>query len=210
LQKGKLIDRLETVKSKLTTKVIFFASGNIHKFEEARVVLACHGLATAMIKLKGFEIQSDSLEEIAAHSAFEASKRSGLPILVEDAGLFVEDLAGFPGPYAAYVFKTIKNAGLLKLVKDLPNRRAVFRSVVAYCESNFEKPICFHGEVIGRIIGKEKKKGKTPAFGFDPIFSPEGSRLTFAEMSLKEKNTFSHRAKALDKFGNWYMNRTQN
>lgn len=188
----------------LKGKVIFFATNNINKFKEARSELAKHRISVGMLRLKTLEIQSESLEEIAKASAIEAYKKCNLPTIVEDAGLFVEALKGFPGPYASYVYKTIGNKGLLRLMENLENRKAVFRSVIAYCSSDFTSPICFVGEVEGEIVRRERTSENKFGFGFDPVFKPLNSTKTFAEMSTAEKNTFSHRAKALRKFAEWY------
>ena len=188
----------------LRGKVVLFATNNIHKFNEARVVLAECGIAVGMLRVKALEIQSDSLAEIAASSAVDAYKRAQLPLIVEDAGLFVDALKGFPGPYAAYFYKTIGNAGLLKLMKDEVNRKATFRSAIAYCDRLTGETVNFEGEATGEITVQERKTNEKPAFGFDPIFQPDGSRKAFAEMSLEEKNGFSHRAKAICKFAEWY------
>ncbi len=184
-------------------KVVFFATGNIHKFNEARVVLAEHGLAAAMLRMKGVEIQSESLTEIAGTSALGAYKQAHLPVIVEDAGFFVDALKGFPGPYAAYVYKTIGNEGVLKLMGGLLNRQATFHSVIAYCNNDSGAVNCFEGEAIGKVTKAQRRSGKS-AFGFDPIFQPDCADKTFAEMSIEEKNRFSHRAKALSKFAEWY------
>ena len=188
----------------LKGKVIFFATGNIHKFNEARIVLSQHGLAAGMLRLKGMEIQSDNLAEIAASSALQAYKKCHLPVIVEDAGLFVDALKGFPGPYAAYVYKTIGNEGLLKLMKGEKNRKATFRSAIAYCNSEIDDVFCFEGEAIGELTLQERVTNKKSAFGFDPIFQSEGSDKTFAEMEIAEKNCYSHRAKALHQFAQCY------
>jgi XTP/dITP diphosphohydrolase len=74
-------------------------------------------------------------------------------------------------------------------------RTAVFRSVYAYSEPD-KKPLFFIGECQGKIANKERGEG---GFGYDPIFIPDGETKTFAEMSIEEKNTFSHRGKAMDK-----------
>ena len=186
-------------------KMVFFATGNIHKFNEARVILAQHGLAAGMLRVKAVEIQSDNLAEIASASAIEAYKRCHLPLLVEDAGLFVDELKGFPGPYAAYVYKTVKNVGILKLMEKVTNRKATFKSVVAYCDSqSSSETVCFEGEIQGEITQHEKVRNDLSAFGFDPIFKPQGSAKTFAEMTIGEKNGFSHRSQAFNKFANWY------
>jgi XTP/dITP diphosphohydrolase len=122
---------------------------------------------------------------------------------VEDAGLFVDALKGFPGPYAAYVYKTISNPGLLKLMENVKDRKATFRSVMAYYDGQSE-PVCFEGEASGRIAYDEIWGNLKTGFGFDPIFQPEGSKKTFAEMTIEEKNGFSHRANAIRKFAEWY------
>ena len=185
-------------------RVVFFATGNIHKFNETRSILAKLGIAVGMLRVKGGEMQSDSLMEIAQASAREAFKRCGLPVIVEDAGLFIDALKGFPGPYAAYAYKTIGNKGLLKLLKGVENRKARFQSAIAYCDSEAKAPLVFEGEAEGEITAEERKGSGKAGFGFDPIFKPNGSAKTFAEMTLEEKNGFSHRAKAVRKFAEWY------
>jgi XTP/dITP diphosphohydrolase len=188
----------------LKGRVVFFATGNIHKFNEARSILTGLDIAVGMLRLKDTEIQSDSLMEIAQASAREVFKRCGLPVIVEDAGLFIDALNGFPGPYAAYAYKTIGNKGLLKLMKNVENRKAVFQSAIAYCDSEAKVPVVFEGEAEGEITVNERSGRGKSGFGFDPIFQPDGSAKTFAEMTLEEKNGFSHRAKAVRKFAEWY------
>ena len=187
----------------LKSRVVFFATGNIHKFHEARSILTGLDIAVGMLRVKDTEIQSDSLVEIAQASAREVFKRCGLPVIVEDAGLFLDVLNGFPGPYAAYTYQTIGNKGLLKLMQNAENRKAVFKSAIAYCDS-LDETLCFEGEAAGRITIKERETNGKTAFGFDPIFQPDGSAKTFAEMPVEEKNCFSHRAKAVHKFAEWY------
>lgn len=187
----------------LKGRVIFFATGNFSKFNEARRILAEYNIAAAMLRVKNIEIQSDYLDEIAKASAIDAFSACNLPLIVEDAGLFVDILKGFPGPYAAYVYKTISNPGLLKLMENLENRKATFRSSIAYYDGQ-SAPASFKGEAFGEIVHDERWGTGKSGFGFDPIFSPTGSNKTFAEMSIKEKNGFSHRAKAFHKFSKWY------
>lgn len=188
---------------KLEGRVIFFATNNVSKFNEARKVLAEHRIAVGMLRVKGLEIQSNSLEEIAKTSVTDAFAKCHLPVIVEDAGLFVETLNGFPGPYTAYVYKTIGNKGLLKIMNNTDSRKAFFESAVAYNSAQLDAPLCFCGEIFGEITIQEKKENKA-GFGFDPIFRPAHSNKTFAEMTILEKNRYSHRAKALHKFAEWY------
>jgi len=188
----------------LKGRVIFFATSNIHKFNEARKVLAAYEIAVGMLKVKALEIQSDSLEEIAKASVLDAFSKCNLPVIVEDAGLFIEALGGFPGPYAAYVYKTIGNKGLLRLMGDIANRKARFESAIAYNAPGLKAPMCFRGEALGEITRKERRGNGSSGFGFDPIFKPVGSAVTFAEMNMAEKNGYSHRANALRKFAERY------
>ena len=200
---GKVVNKMGF---QLKGRVIFFATNNIHKFNEARKVLAEYRVSVGMLRVKGSEIQSGNLEEIAKTSVMDAFRKCNLPIMVEDAGLFIQALNGFPGPYAAYAYKTIGNKGLLKLMENVESREAEFQSVIAYHSAESRTPTCFKGEVMGEIT-KEERRGKSEAvFGFDPIFKPASSDKTFAEMSIPEKNRYSHRAKALRKFAEWYKN----
>ncbi|RLI22214.1 non-canonical purine NTP pyrophosphatase, RdgB/HAM1 family [Candidatus Bathyarchaeota archaeon] len=183
-------------------RVAFFATSNIHKFQEAKKILAEYNIATAMIKIKVIEIQDENLEKIAETSALDAATKCNLPVIVEDAGLFINALNGFPGPYSSYVNKTIGVEGILKLMKNVEDRTAYFFSVVAFHDPATSIMKIFHGKVEGKIA--KEARGKS-GFGFDPIFIPiDGDGRTFAEMKTEEKNKFSHRAKALRKFAEWY------
>jgi XTP/dITP diphosphohydrolase len=183
---------------------VFFATNNVNKFNEAREVLAKNKIALGMLRIKSLEIQSESLKEIAQASVMEAFERYSLPIVVEDAGLFVDALNGFPGPYAAYVYRTVGNKGLLRLMERIDNRKATFKSVVAYFSQQLESPMCFDGIVSGEIVHEERKAGNQTGFGFDPIFKPDNSDKTFAQMNVVEKCKRSHRADAFRKFAQWY------
>jgi len=184
--------------------MVFFATNNIHKFNEARKVLAECGIAVGMLRAKAVEIQSDNLNEIATESVLEVCRRCHIPVIVEDAGLFVESLNGFPGPYAAYVYKTLGNKGLLKLMENVVNRKARFCSAIAFCNGKDGEVVCFQGDVSGTITFEERHGRLRPSFGFDPIFQPQDNVKTFAEMSLEEKNSISHRALAIRRFAEYY------
>lgn len=184
--------------------MVLFATGNVNKFNEARKVLAQYRIAVGMLRVKTLEIQSNNLEEIAKASVLNAFEKSRLPLMVEDAGLFIDALNGFPGPYAAYVYETIGNKGLLKLMRVVRNRKAKFQSALAYHSPELKEPKVFIGEVAGEIICTERRKSQDSGFGFDPVFKPLRSEKTFAEMDITEKNNFSHRAAALRKFAKWY------
>jgi XTP/dITP diphosphohydrolase len=189
-------------KNQKNTHFLLFATSNSNKVEEAKLILRNYPIEIQRIDLKGREIQAETVEEIAIASAQQVFKKIGKAVFTEDAGLFIKALNGFPGPFTAYVYKTIGISGVLKLLKDVKDRRAEFRSAVAFC-SREVKNICFVGVALGRISQKERG---IHGFGFDPIFEPDGGgNKTFAEMTIDKKNAYSHRARAMKKFIEWYI-----
>jgi len=180
---------------------VYFATGNKGKFVEAASIARVFGITLKQMKSEKIEIQSDKLEDIAAFAAKCASEAERHAVLAEDAGLFVNSLRGFPGPYSAYVFKTLGTKGILNLLKSARDRRASFRAVVSYAKPR-NPPVTFDGEVKGIITRKSRG---TRGFGFDPIFIPDQcDGRTFAQMDTLEKNLLSHRAKAFVKFFTWF------
>jgi XTP/dITP diphosphohydrolase len=171
---------------------ICFATGNRHKYAEAEAIARERGVILKQCPGVKREIQSDSLEEVAKHAALTAYMELGVPVLVEDAGLFIKALNGFPGPYSSYVYKTIGYAGLLKLMEGVEDRSACFKSVAVLVYEPFL--ITGVGEVCGTVAYEARG---VEGFGFDPVFIPDGYDKTFAEMSVEEKNRVSHRARAL-------------
>ena len=174
---------------------LFFVSSNNHKYQEAKKILESPGINLGFFKSNLEEIQSNSLKEIASRKAVDAFYKCKKPVIVEDDGLFIDSLEGFPGPYSSYVFKTVGNKGIINLLKN--NRKGKFISIITYCDKSILKS--FEGKLDGQISKSEKGKG----WGYDPIFMPKNSRKTFAQ--LNNKNELSHRYKALKKFSNWYL-----
>src|SRR5712692_8540983 len=186
---------------------VLFATSNRGKLEEARKILSTFGLSLEQYDGKGVEIQADTTGEVAAHASRRAAMTSGRPVLVEDAGLYVRSLNGFPGPYSAHAFKTIGVTGIIALLRSSHGRRADraarFVSSVGYCEPLGE-PRLFEGTVRGEITGRPRGRN---GFGFDPYSCPRGGTKTFGELALEEKCAVSHRAVAMGKFAKWYASR---
>ena len=176
---------------------LYFVSSNKHKFHEAKKILSSFGIDLGFYKSELEEIQSDSIQQIASKKACNAFAKLKKPVIVEDDGLFINSLGGFPGPYSSYVFKTIGNSGILNLVKN--NRSAKFVSIISFVDKNCSKS--FEAKIDGRISKIQKGKG----WGYDPIFIPVAKSKTFAELS--NKNELSHRFKSLKKFANWYLHK---
>src|SRR4030067_3842249 len=95
---------------------VLFASSNRNKFNEAKNILSNYGINLGFFKSRLKEIQAESIKQIAALKVYDAYRQCHKPVIVEDAGLLIESLNGFPGPFSSYVFKTIGNSGILRLV----------------------------------------------------------------------------------------------
>lgn len=179
---------------------LYFTTGNKGKYLEAAGIAARFGVRLKQLNRHKTEIQSDDLDEIACFAAKEASRAILRPVVAEDSGFFVHALAGFPGPYSSYVYRTIGNQGILRLMDSVRKRDAHFQAAVAFCKPR-SQPVCFTGIVNGAI---PRQVGGGHGFGFDPIFVPsEGDGRTFAQMSTNEKNLLSHRGRAFSEFFKW-------
>jgi XTP/dITP diphosphohydrolase len=178
-------------------KRIVFVTGNAGKFSEIQEILDSVGIEAIQNKGVYPEIQADDLEPIAAASAKAAAIDLNIPVLVDDSGIFIHALNGFPGPYSRFVEDHLGNPRVLKLMENETNREAYFKTVIAFCEPGKE-PMTFSGIVEGKIAFEERGSG---GFGFDPIF--EYGEKTFGELGTEFKNTISHRRRALDKFIEW-------
>lgn len=177
--------------------MIYFVTGNKGKFVEARGIFG--DLEQKNIGYN--ELQVDTLEEVVDFGMTEVMARLKGPVMIEDAGLFIDGLKGFPGVYSAYAQKTIGNSGILRLMEGVDDRRAAFKSVVGYSEPDIE-PVVFKGELKGEIGFEPRGK---EGFGYDPIFYVNGKSL--AEMSLEEKNMISHRAGSMKALKRWMDSR---
>ena len=180
-------------------ETITFASTNQNKFFEVQSILLTRNIIIDFSKIHLVEIQSDSLEEIAREKAKTAFAKVGRQVIVEDDGLFIDSLSGFPGQYSSFVFKTIGNGGILKLLAGSTKRSAYFSSLIAFY--NGITLSISDGRVDGRITDRITEDG---GWGYDAIFVPDGTDLSFAELK-KSKNEYSHRKRALEKFAQWYL-----
>ena len=180
---------------------VTFASTNQNKHREVQSILSPYGIEVDFAQLDLVEIQSDSLEEIAREKAKSAFSKVGGSVIVEDDGLYIDALNGFPGQYSSHAFKTLGNEGILKLLEGSANRSAHFRSLIAFYDGR-EMSVS-EGRADGRISGRITEGG----WGYDPIFVPAGTDLTFAQLKEK-KNDYSHRKRALVRFAQWLTTTT--
>ena len=196
----------------MTRKLLIMATNNEHKLKEVRQILDYKD-----ILIKGLEEvgcyddipeTADTLEGNALLKARYMYSHYGVDCFADDTGLEVEALNGQPGVFTAR-FGQMNGYGnshdadanmqcLLDKLQGKENRKARFRTVIALvCEG---KEYIFEGIVEGEIL---TEKSGQEGFGYDPIFSPEGKGISFAEMSAEEKNQISHRGRAVEKLIEW-------
>ena len=181
---------------------LIFASHNEHKTTEIRQLLPPDIQLLSLNDLNyhdEIEESAATLEGNALLKATHVFTLFKLPCFADDSGLEVEALDNRPGVYSARYAGEPKNddrniAKLLDDLKESTNRSARFRTVITLILPTTS--LSFEGIIEGKIT--HEKKGSN-GFGYDPVFQPIESSITFAQMSMEQKNTISHRALALEK-----------
>ncbi len=181
---------------------ITLVTGNKAKLISARQFLEPYGIEVDNVKMETTEIQSDSIEEIAAYSAKEASDKLKCTVLKNDTGFFIEALGKFPGAYTHQVMDAIGTDGILKLMRGVKNRKAYYLEAFAYCEYGKE-PVVFTSITKGSIA--TRKSGKY-GMRIDPMFIPEGHNKTMAHFNDKERFKLWNTS-AYDELAKYIMNK---
>ena len=181
---------------------LVFATNNQHKLQEIRHLL---GDSIELLCLNDINCadeipeNQETLEGNASEKSFFIFNKYGLNCFADDTGLEIESLNGEPGVYSARYAGEERSAEnnmnlVLEKLSEIKNRNARFRTVISLVIDGHETQ--FEGVVSGLIL--EEKRGKT-GFGYDPIFKPDESHLSFAEMPMSEKSKISHRGRAVQK-----------
>lgn len=169
-------------------KVITSNPGKVKEYQESFDHL---GIEISHQQIHYDEVQSSDLEEVVQKGMNEIKRKGVSDFIIDDSGLFIDGLNGFPGVWSAYAQKTIGNKGILKLMDGVQNRSARFKCCIGcniHGNDVMVTGIC-EGVILDRECGNE-------GFGFDPVFSHDGS-ISFAEMPTDMKNTISHRGNAV-------------
>ena len=176
---------------------IQFATSNPYKVSESNVVGELFGIEFTQVMGNYPEIRDEDVANVAREGAKHVFNRVGERIIVEDTGLFINELNGFPGSFSSFVFHKIGNRGIIKLLDGFTDRSARFISAIGYCDKNGIR--VFEGVAEGTITLESRG---SEGFGYDPIFVPKGNELTFAE-DPELKNLVSHRRMAFEKLCKW-------
>ena len=179
---------------------IYFVTTNKHKFQEVKDVLKDYPIELEHLNLDYEESREEDMAEIAKKASKKLADILKKPIVLEDTGLFFEAYNNFPGALPKFVITSIGFKGIFKLL-ERESRKAHFKTVAAFCKPGKE-PVLFEGIMKGEITKKvhNPEKDEMP---YDKIFIPEGKTKTISDMTLQEKNTFSQRAQAFRKFGEY-------
>ncbi|HNS11836.1 MAG TPA: non-canonical purine NTP diphosphatase [Bacteroidia bacterium] len=185
---------------------LVFATNNNNKLKEVRQLMP-DNIEILSLKDIGCEDELPETGRTLNDNAFQKAQyvfeKYGWNCFADDTGLEVQALGGRPGVlsarYAGPACRASDNIEkLLTELKNEENRAARFRTVIA-CFLDKEV-LYFEGQINGTITTNERGEG---GFGYDPVFLPEGSDLTFAEMTAEEKNKRSHRSESIRKFVHW-------
>jgi len=187
---------------------LIFATNNSHKLKEISALLGneIRLLSPAELGInEDIPEEFDTIEENAMAKARYIYGLTGRDVFADDTGLEIEALGGEPGVHSARYAGPEKNFEknidkVLDRMKNYDCRDACFRTVIALIRNGSEH--LFEGKVCGKIT---KERRGSEGFGYDPVFIPEGFNITFAQMSLEEKNRISHRAEAFRKLRSFLL-----
>lgn len=169
----------------------FFATKNKNKLQETNKIL---GLSLKQLEIDLVEPQATEVEVVVKEKAKTAFLKTNQPVLVEDTSLGFLAWRGLPGALIKWFLKTVGNEGIIKMLENETDRRAVVKSAFGFCAGDEVK--IYIGEIKGEIAREERGEN---GFGFDQIFIPKNYKKTFAEMTKEEKNQISMRKIALQK-----------
>jgi XTP/dITP diphosphohydrolase len=180
--------------------LVTFVSRNAGKVPEVRTVLGEHGVGVRWVKREFVEPQAEALEEVV-RAKLDAVRNLRGNVLVEDSGLFIPSLNGFPGVYSSHFLEVWGFGPMLELLRTRP-RAAYFRTVAGLRLGSTRR--MFSGEVHGAIARRAAGKA---GFGYDPIFIPDGWDRTFGQVPAARKDAISHRARAMHRVGTFLERR---
>lgn len=160
---------------------------------KAREYAAMLGIDVRAVKEDLIEVQSLDVVEVVQRKAEDAYAKLRTRVLVDDTGLALSGWNGLPGALIVWFLRTVGPHGILDMAAGISDRTATVTTALGYADS--EGVQVFTGTLHGHLATVPRGQN---GFGYDSIFVPEGNTLTFAEMSSEQKNSLSHRRRAVD------------
>ncbi len=182
-------------------KTLVYVTGNEIKFNVASKTFKNTGITLLQKKLDTPEIQSKSVQEVAKYSARWASEKLGKPVIVTDAGFFIEALNGFPGPFIKFINQWFSAEDYMNLMKGKTNRRIIIQDCLAYCSPN-EEPIVFTGSYAGKLAIELSEK---PGTSIDRLFIPQGFNVPIAEIPEEQMLAYWSSGEIMSKFKEYIL-----
>ena len=178
---------------------ILFITGNKDKLSEAVAIMPeIEGCEIYLPEIQ--ELDTKKIIELKLHEAIK--QRPGIDLIVEDQSLVIDGINGLPGPFIKWFLKSLDVDGLCKMALKMGNQSAEAKTVIGYCSSVGEINF-FEAIVKGKIVSPRGNIG----WGWDPIFQPDGYKMTFAEMTMEQKKQLSMRGIALEKLKEYLASR---
>ena len=183
------------------SKNIYLVTSNSSKYFEIKKTLNQQNISLQRIDFDIPEIKSEKIEEVIIDKTLKAYQKTKKPVITDDTGIFFSEYNNFPGTHSRFAYIGLGYKGIFRLLKN--NNRAYFKTYIGYMDSSLKTPKLFSGMCKGRLI--KKKLGKIrPKMPYDAIFIPDGSKDTFSQMGVENKQKYDHRSKAIKKFAGWY------
>lgn len=168
-------------------------TGNRGKLAEARRLIAAGfpDVEVEGVEIDLPEIQSGEIAEVLRAKADEAWRRLGRPLVVEETGLYLSAMNGFPGPLVKWMLEAVGPAGIARAAQVLGDDRVEARCLLLFKDGVRE--VVAEGSTRGRLVLPGRGEG---GFGWDPVFLPEGEEQTYGELSPGDKDRIGHRGRA--------------
>jgi XTP/dITP diphosphohydrolase len=161
---------------------LIYVTGNSVKFDVALKTFTNTGIVLLQKKLDTPEIQSKSVQEVAMYSARWASKQLNRPVIVTDAGFYIEALNGFPGPFIKFVNDWFSADDYINLMKDKTNRTIIIQDCLAYCHPD-EEPLVFTGTYRGKLANQPSSIYGT---SIEKVFIPDGFDVPISDIPAEK------------------------
>jgi len=177
----------------LTLPPFTLVTGNPSKLEETHRILAAAAVEVTIdhAEVDLPEIQSPDLVEVLRAKAAEAWRRLSRPLVVEETGLELAALGGFPGPLVKWMLAAVGPEGIARTAIALGDPRATARCAVLFKDG--EREVLGQGEDRGTLVLPPRGEH---GFGWDPVFQHEGGEKTYAELGMEAKDATGHRGRA--------------
>jgi XTP/dITP diphosphohydrolase len=183
-----------------TPSTLLFVTGNRFKFEVAQHALRGLGISLEQVRLAVPELQSNSVKEIAEHSAQWASTQVSQPLIVHDGGFYIDALNGFPGPFIKYANGWFTVEDLLRLMEPKAYRRITVNDCLVYMRPG-QPPVTFTGSYGGKVATTAGRSGGTP---IERLFVPAGHETPISEFSQDERVHYWSGGKIWQEFKRYY------